>query len=775
MPMGATGTFRNWLDGAPVVEQGGSIVEEPEGGSSAGSGAADGAPLPSNIPVPLIHRSMRTLARATSVKMESKRIRRRRTHSAILDILEVRWHLTADQFQWFKDFFEDTLQNGTLPFTMTTFDPSPKPGIVVEIDWKLAFLNATYTLVRSDNLFAVDADLEVFHEIRQDIADPISSTTLEVEYEDSTCKDVVKLKWKLVPDLLNILETAGSADGPWHDYIYAAPTPTQKASGVMDVRLNNDYDGKRHFRVSINGSPITDSVQPDASTVPPPDVTVSNVSPSTKPMQSLGGGFVRPYSWKENDKIQPLDLYVEPRIRFQDVSDFDGQGRIVEVTNVDPSAVHTWTQDGSDPKEDDGLPKVDGVLANAGSYRFDFKGLIKARSWKGGCKSPVCFVLIDRTYDMLPLKRTNGNSKVASGYCDLVKNETISIGGEQIEHTYESGFSCGDVPNVQCIARDKVDSGTSSGAAVWQDDTISFLAITDSNKPTWMGWTGQFASINRRSFTSLEFLSGPPFQSMPELFSNIDWKTKWTPTGVDDPGEEEGYSEGGGLLGSGGSYATMDALATQIANAFVGKGQLSDDCGIVSQSVFWEKLLFLITAHYDFPDPVTTVPSVGEYPGDPEPEPEPPAGVKGDTFESYAQGDAELLVLGDGSGWNAAWVVEDLPGNGQDGDHFEDYADVDEIQSKDGGNNMEDFWAIQEPIHEEGGDDLESYAEGEVALADVLETFNGGSGWDAGWDFGLGFQGADDFEQYATGAVTQLQDADFWPNGYLGDWITEDI
>lgn len=93
--------------------------------------------------------------------MSSKRIRTRRMFTEPLDVLEVEWNFTQDQFNTFVSFFDTDLENGSLPFQLTT----PSSGdSSQEITRDLAFMGGSYSFSRQDNLFTVVASLEVTEE-----------------------------------------------------------------------------------------------------------------------------------------------------------------------------------------------------------------------------------------------------------------------------------------------------------------------------------------------------------------------------------------------------------------------------------------------------------------------------------------------------------------------------------------------------------------------------------------------------------------------------------
>lgn len=108
---------------------------------------------PTTLPLPLMGSRTGVSSRGELVEMESGRARRRRQFEDPLEVMEVQWNFTKDEFDDFKIFFDANLENGSLSFIIEAY------GIV-------AFLNGTYSFSRSDNLFTVAASLLIITAIR---------------------------------------------------------------------------------------------------------------------------------------------------------------------------------------------------------------------------------------------------------------------------------------------------------------------------------------------------------------------------------------------------------------------------------------------------------------------------------------------------------------------------------------------------------------------------------------------------------------------------------
>ena len=86
--------------------------------------------------------------------MESGRIRHRRSYNQPLKVVDVTWVFTEDQFNTFQNFFEDTLGNGVLPFSVYLLQ-----NVLV-----VGFLNATYSFTSDDRCMTVKTSLYYIEE-----------------------------------------------------------------------------------------------------------------------------------------------------------------------------------------------------------------------------------------------------------------------------------------------------------------------------------------------------------------------------------------------------------------------------------------------------------------------------------------------------------------------------------------------------------------------------------------------------------------------------------
>lgn len=137
-----------------------------------GEGAGINVTWPDSIPVPMIERSHTINPRHLITGMETNRKRVRRQHDEVIEILDVTWNFTRDEYDAFRTFFIEEIEQGQDYFRLTTIELSATPGTHAEVERIVAFLDGTYQFSRSDNLFSVSAQLEVNSETVDDVADP---------------------------------------------------------------------------------------------------------------------------------------------------------------------------------------------------------------------------------------------------------------------------------------------------------------------------------------------------------------------------------------------------------------------------------------------------------------------------------------------------------------------------------------------------------------------------------------------------------------------------
>lgn len=82
-----------------------------------------------------------------SVMMDSGRIRHRRVHELPIETQTLSWTFTEDEFEAFQAFFENDLENGSLPFSLEIYGESKE----------VSFLDGSYQFSRGDNVYSVTA------------------------------------------------------------------------------------------------------------------------------------------------------------------------------------------------------------------------------------------------------------------------------------------------------------------------------------------------------------------------------------------------------------------------------------------------------------------------------------------------------------------------------------------------------------------------------------------------------------------------------------------
>lgn len=108
---------------------------------------------PATLPKPLMGARVATDSRSWRTEMETGRVRQRRVQLLPLRLVQAEWSFTGDAFETFKEFFEVSLENGSLPFALELFGADSEES-------EVAFMGP-YSWSRSDNLFSVSAVLEV--------------------------------------------------------------------------------------------------------------------------------------------------------------------------------------------------------------------------------------------------------------------------------------------------------------------------------------------------------------------------------------------------------------------------------------------------------------------------------------------------------------------------------------------------------------------------------------------------------------------------------------
>jgi len=123
---------------------------------------------PETLPAPHVAMIVASNPRNMRTVMETGRVRNRRGFATTLDTYEATWMFTQDQFVAFRDFFNETLENGSLSFMLPMQD---------DTEIEAAFMKGVYQFSRSDNLYSVKGVLEV-------VEDTLPEATLTVDISE---------------------------------------------------------------------------------------------------------------------------------------------------------------------------------------------------------------------------------------------------------------------------------------------------------------------------------------------------------------------------------------------------------------------------------------------------------------------------------------------------------------------------------------------------------------------------------------------------------------
>lgn len=731
---------------------------------------------PEALPVPLITRNNSFNPRGSNTVMDSKRIRTRRSFQSPIQFLSAKWNFTEDQFETFKAFFEDDLVNGSELFEFVSREYDEDPHFMIETTWVLAFWEGKYAFAFSDNVYAVSATLLCTESVDQTIETPdellppgvVPTGPPLVPVYPTLCRDEIQFEIEMAPGDEYSLQIGESSGGPWHDHVFVKlENAEEEAAGKKTVRLNNDYRGQYYFRVvrTSTAKLIYKPVLPQASAIEPPTISIAGVDDviALRPMWNSAADFVYPYSYLENGFISNSSLYLVPRGRFeyfQDGLNWDGAKQIITVTGED-GATHKWTRDGNDPTEDTLDRKLEGTEGNIAAYRADFGYLIKARSFKDGCKSPVTMVLVDKRYAIRDIVSTRGLAATLLGYCDHTK----TVNGK----SYESGASCLVLWGSPDIYEDVIQGPETlfkTDLATDSDGLLYRRVKTIQDAIDGFGWLNHRVGTTVFDFDSAFFLRHPStWDSLPACFTFATVGTGPEPLRGStilfnylEPtifGETITTSAGDttGILASAGAYIkqTLTTYADD-PSSWVPFGNVNP----AYLSIFD----LVLTAHHDFKffrDDSYHPPVVPLLP-----DPSVPEGYF-DDFESYVDSDdADSLLLEEGTGWDGHWtIVSYVSGTGLE--DFESYGDEvfeDGTSTLRFGQNYADTWTFA--TYRYGVvyfEDWEEYEDQDNLGLFML--FGAEDGWDTteGWTIqGASVEGLEDFQSYADGGVTDLDE-----------------
>lgn len=728
------------------------------------------ADWPETLPTPLMERSHLVKSQTQTTRMESGRQRIRRTQAEVFEVMSAVWNFTEEGYATFRTFFQESLEHGENWFWMVTKEITEDPETPNNVTRLYAFVDATYTITHSDNLYQVTATLETDMEVVEPEAIPLDMTY------DTECKDIVTLAWDWTEG--DMLQTAWSENGPWYDYILARLLPTEE--GVVPLRktikLNNGFKGLRFFRIAkADGEQKSRVVNPELPKVAAPELTISGTTTSGRAMHNCQLGINQtekeddapiklPFSYVENRWLQPYDYYVEPIARlYYDYDAIPIVNTVVSVTKE--QGVTRWTRNGADPLITTPIPTYEKVASNAYVRGNDFGGQVRAKCFEGDCASPVAVYLVDKKYTQLNRVQTWVKWKEAGQICWYTIDQMdplpdyeppVPLGCKLTWGTADAMVrtfklrACGD----ERIDVRKVGILTVCKKSEFRDDAVrSYL-------PGWEGCQFQAVYMN---YDHADVVRDTVWNSRPVIFEYFQFQIGgaylvYSKIGMPD----EGFNTSG-------SDGVISRYAELIDNQCL---VYQTECPPIDRDIIcWD----IITSCYDedLPDPTAEI-------VDPL-APEPPAEQNFiEPWDDYTDGDPTLQTLDGGAGWDGDWTLTQIAM--RDGiEPWDNYLDiVDGVQLDFEADdfvpmNAEDGWKTAWAFADNGetfgyGDDFEDYVDGTMTI-DIMLAMNAGSGWEdlssteypfyTHWQLNERDQGGDNFESYTDGVLSSSSVLDY--------------
>ena len=239
---------------------------------------------PEGLDTPLVERRHTIYPRASTVKMESGRRRVRRMQLEPIEILDVTWNFTADAYVTFRDFFINDLEHGSLFFVMETLEPTDELGQYILFTRSYAFLDGTYVFSESDNLFTVNASLEVDEEEQEDFPARHVDATVSDGATSSVTFDDGELA--VEPELASI--SSGFLTG--EHFLAVVFTPDQTDIGSSSAGF---LDGV-YLEIAVTISPTETALAPSGFLSGSYDLVVSIITPTetaSAPSGFLSGSY----------------------------------------------------------------------------------------------------------------------------------------------------------------------------------------------------------------------------------------------------------------------------------------------------------------------------------------------------------------------------------------------------------------------------------------------------------------------------------------------------
>lgn len=174
---------------------------------------------PDALPVPLRAHQRTGDLLFVRTDFDSGRIRKRRMVEDPREYWEVVWHFTADQFEVFKAFFDEALENGANNFSIEMF------GETRDVEFK----DSTYSLNHTDNLYAVSSTLMAAAPAPPTCGAQVSTVTLA-----ESGVNTLTVGWLPTNQAINLTIEIQVNGGGWA----IATTGQPDSSGGFDVEVN---------------------------------------------------------------------------------------------------------------------------------------------------------------------------------------------------------------------------------------------------------------------------------------------------------------------------------------------------------------------------------------------------------------------------------------------------------------------------------------------------------------------------------------------------------
>lgn len=431
-------------------------------GSSSGI-ASDAIIWPESLPAPLIGRTHSLRPRSASTMMESNRKRIRRLHTTSIELIDVDFNFTEDQYDTFRTFFISELDSGVKSFVLITYELAALDGYYQIVDRLVSFVDGTYSFSQSDGLVVVTGTLIVeSEEVSQVIPiSPLPTTPAfqmppptTITYDDEECRSEINIEF---PEIAPYGSTwtimhGETATGPWEFYFEIVGY-----NAVTDhINLGNYFTGERWVRILFNG--LENSVfLPLAPAVEPPVMSVTNCGPHRSLiLQGQSGnatgivmvaGEANRLSPLNRDELFKLPLFSNAMVEVTNRGEFvlDGNDFTVQdvsVVAITAGSTYSWTRDGTNPTLINGFTGGQ----QSGATQDQFSGILIARAFKDGCHSPPVYYMIDKVTEQrftMGAAVTGGTSSVScvrEHFSRLLPDCIETVGRGTCPYPYDDEF-----------------------------------------------------------------------------------------------------------------------------------------------------------------------------------------------------------------------------------------------------------------------------------------------------------------------------------------------